>query len=36
MPEIPLIRLLEKVYLKTFHKSQLARLSRRGSSIEAG
>ncbi len=31
MPEIPLIRLLERVYLKAFHKVQLSKLPRTGS-----
>jgi len=27
MPEIPIIRLLERHYVKAFHKAQLAKLS---------
>lgn len=31
MPEIPLIRLLERVYIRLFHRSQLAKFERAGS-----
>ncbi len=34
MPEIPLIRFLERVYLKVFHKFQLSKLPRPGTSAE--
>lgn len=35
MPEIPVIRWLEKSYLKIFHKSQLSKISRREEAIAA-
>ncbi len=34
MPEIRLIRWLEKVYLRIFHKVQLSKLNRRDATVE--